>query len=296
MTSEVIVSHPQTFSRVVSSVGVAVVASVALAGCAAHHTAAADDDTTALAQDGADTSAIENDTETLSSSFIASTGTLGLAAAGDLGGGALGAANLGDAARAMYFPAGCLSVTTDATSRATVYAFDHCTGPYGLLDVTGTVKVTVTPSPSTVGNRLELVFVGTGLTVNRATADWSAAANIASTALGSRTMTWKASLSGTTARGRAFTRTNQKTIAWTVGQDCVLVNGSSDGNVTGRNIHTDVINYSRCKGECPAAGSEIRITNATNGKTVDITCDGGNQATFTGPNGKQTEITLACGL
>lgn len=275
-----------------------VAAAPVLAGCAAHHSAAADDDTTALAQDGTDTSATENDTETLSSSFIASTGTLGLASSGDLGGGALAAANVGDAARATYVPAGCLTVTSDPTSRTATYHFDHCSGPYGLGEVTGTVTVTLTPvaSSATGASRLKLDFTGTGLKVNRATADWTAQADITSTPTGSRSMVWRAQLSGTTARGRAFTRTNQKTIAWTVGQECVLVNGFSDGNVIGRNIHTDVINYSRCKGECPAAGSELRITNATNGKVVDIKYDGANRATFTATNGSQTQIVLACGL
>jgi hypothetical protein len=268
-----------------------------LGGCAAHHSTVVDDDTTTLAQDGSDTSAAENDTETISQSFIASSGALALASTGALAGGELTTANLGDGARALYLPAGCLTVTSDPATRTASYVFDHCTGPYGLLDVTGTVKVTsAAPAASTSGARLVLDFVGTGLKVNRATADWTAHAEIASTAIGNRTMTWKAQLTGTTARGRAFTRTNVKTIAWTVGQECVLVNGSSDGDVTGRNIHTDVIHYSRCKGECPAAGSEIRITNVTSGKTVDLTYDGGNHATFTGPAGKQTDVVLACGL
>ncbi len=280
------------------AIALAAVALASVEGCAAHHSATpGDDDTTLLAQDGSDTSAAENDTETISSSFIAASGSLGLASGADLAGGQLSAANLGDGTRAEFYPAGCLTVTSDPTSRAATYAFDHCSGPYGLLDVTGVVKVTSSPSPATAGaTRLVLDFVGTGLKINRATADWSAHAEIASTALGARTMTWRATLAGTTARGRAFTRTNQKTVAWTVGQECVLVNGSSDGNVTGRQIHTDVIHYSRCRGECPAPGSEIRITNANTGKTVDITYDGGRQATFTGPTGGQTQIVLACGL
>lgn len=276
------------------------VAFALLGGCAAHHTSVADDDTTTLAQDGSDTSAAENDTETISQSFIASSGSLALASSGALAGGELTAANLGDGARALYLPAGCLTVTSDPATRTASYAFAHCTGPYGLLDVTGTIKVTTAAAPAAASGggsaRLILDFVGTGLKVNRATADWTAHAEISSTAIGTRTMVWKAQLTGTTARGRAFTRTNAKTLEWTVGQECVLVNGSSDGDVTGRNIHTDVIHYSRCRGECPAAGSEIRITNANSGKTVDLTYDGGNHATFTGPNGKQTDVVLACGL
>jgi hypothetical protein len=56
--------------------------------------------------------------------------------------------------------------------------------------------------------------------VNKATIDtWTAAADV--TADGAkRTMRWTAHLEGTTARGRHFTRDNDKMIAWTVGEAC----------------------------------------------------------------------------
>ena len=145
-------------------------------------------------------------------------------------------------------------------------------------------------------NKLVLDFVGTQLKINRALADWSAHAEITAGRAGAREMVWTGQFSGTTARGRAFARTNKKTVAWTIGQSCVMVNGTSDGDVTGRKIHTDVISYSRCKGECPAEGSEIKITDVTKAKAVDIKYNGGRSATFTAPNGKQTQVLLACGL
>ena len=85
-------------------------------------------------------------------------------------------------------------------------------------------------------------------------------------------------------------------LSWIFGQQCVKVNGTSDGDVTGRQIHTDVIGYSRCKGECPGEGSEIKITDVAKMKSIDIKFNGGRQATFTGPNGKITQVLLACGL
>jgi hypothetical protein len=262
-------------------------------GCAAHHHAT-DDDVTLLAQDGSDTSASENDAETISSSFIAAGGRIGLASGSDLAGGQLTTANLGDAMRAQYLPAGCLNVVADPAGRGASYEFDHCNGPYGLLEITGTIQVTLTP-PATAAGPIVLDYVGTDLRVNRATVDYAAHSEIKSTDT-SRMMTWRGQLTGTTARGRTFRRTNQKVVSWTVGQECVLVNGFSDGDVNGRAVHTDVIGYSRCKGQCPAAGSEIRITSAESGKTVDVRYDGGSSATFTAPNGTQTKIVLACGL
>jgi hypothetical protein len=159
--------------------------------------------------------------------------------------------------------------------------------------VSGTVKVTYTnPGPA----QLVLDFVGTDLRVNRATVDWSAHADILAGRLGRRDMTWTAHLTGTTARGRPLTRSNKKSISWTVGGECVTVNGASDGQVGNRGLHTDIVNYSRCRGECPAAGSEIRIINTDNGRAIDIKYDGGRSVTYTAPNGAQTVLTLACGL
>lgn len=273
------------------AVWIAVALAVPLAGCAAHHSTPTADDDQNLAEDGTDTSAVENDTETLSSSFIAAGGTLGLASAGELTGGTLAAANFGDAVRSIYVPAGCLTVTNDATAHTATYAFDKCSGPYGLLNVTGKVVVNYVSSATS----LVLDFTGTDLQVNRATVNWAAHAEIVAGRLGQRTMTWRAQLTGTTARGRAFTRNNSMTIAWTVGGECVLVNGASDGDVSGRNLHTDVISYSRCKGQCPADGSEIRVTNTNNGRSIDLKYNGGTSATFTAPDGTQSPVTLTCG-
>src|SRR5262249_9125273 len=160
-----------------------------------------------------------------------------------------------------YVPAGCLTVTNDTASQTVTYAFNGCSGPYGLLNVTGTIKVTYA-SPS--ATQLVLTFSAAGLKVNRATVDWTAKADIVANAARRRDMPGGASLNGVTARGRTFSRKNEKSLRWTVGGQCIEVNGSSDGTVGDRGVHTDVINYSRCRGECPAAGSEIRVTNTTN--------------------------------
>ena len=78
-------------------------------------------------------------------------------------------------------------------------------------------------------------------------------------------MVWNAQLSGTTARGRTFTRTNDKTIDWTVGQPCVTVAGESDGTILGVELKTTIVSFSRCAAECPQSGSEIKVENVKNG-------------------------------
>jgi hypothetical protein len=272
-----------------------IVLSLALTACASHSAAPADD--TTLAEDGSDSNAAENDAQTLSISLVTAGGaTLSLASAGDLAGDALKLDAFGDAVKAAYVPAGCLTATnapSSVGSGTATYVFDGCFGPFGLRNVTGTVTVDYT-MPST--GELVLDFSAANLHVNRATVDIHAKAEIAAKLLGAREMTWSAQLTGTTARGREFQRTNAATVTWTIGHECLGVGGHSDGNVGGRNVHTDVLNFSRCKGECPAAGGEIKITNTDSGRSIDVRYDGGNRATFTGPNGAQAQITLACGL
>jgi hypothetical protein len=250
---------------------------------------------TADAEDGSDTNAAESDTESIGQSFVgsASGGGLTLASAGELTMGDLSAANVGDAAKAFYQPAGCLAVTSDSAAKTVTYQFSDCTGPFGMVHITGTVNAGWS-APSTT--ELDLSFTATSLEVNRATIDWSATAKIAASG-SARTMQWDGQFSGTTARGRSFSRQNHKTIAWTTGTSpvCAQANGYSEGDVTGRKLRTDVTNWKRCKGACPESG-DIKITNEATNKSIDIKFDGGDQITFTGPNGGQLTVTLACGL
>jgi hypothetical protein len=105
-------------------------------------------------------------------------------------------------------------------------------------------------------------------------------------------MSWQATLSGTTARGRAFSRAAEKTVTWTVGERCFGHSGSSEGHVRGRELKTELTNFRRCQGECPEAGGRIVITRAT-GARVEIEFDGSSVAKISGPRG-DASLSLAC--
>lgn len=256
-----------------------------------------DDETTGLAEDGTDSTAAENDSEALTSTLIGGGGPggagIGLASSGELSGGGVGTSDIGDGAKALYMPRGCLTVTPGAgatqTEGTVKYEFNGCYGPAGLANIRGVVDVTYKATL----NHLTLDLVGTDLQVNRASVDWTAHAEI-DAAGADRTMTWKGSITGTTARGREFSRTNEKVIDWTIGEPCIGLDGVSQGNVSGRNVKTEVNDFRRCRGGCPEAGGSIVVTNLDKNVSLEIKYDGTNQATLIHPKG-ETKINLLCG-
>lgn len=291
-----------TMSRMAVSLSVRLSA-VALAGLLALATSAsgckketdpkatdAPDDPALLAEDGTDSASAETDTEVITSSLVSATaagGSLSLAST-DLTGGNLAAAGVGDGARAIYFPRGCLAVTSDEATKTVTYAFTGCTGPNGIFKLTGTIVATYQMAT----DKLVLNLVGHHLLVNRSTVDWSARAEI--TANGpAREMRWHGALAGTTPRGKAFTRTNDKVVSWRFGERCFAVAGVSEGNVRGRYLRTEIADFRRCQGSCPEAGGRITITNAEAKVKVEILFDGTSRATFTTPK-VSTSFDLAC--
>jgi len=248
------------------------------------------DDPEALAEDGSDSTAAETDTEVVTSSLISPTptsGSLTLASSGELSGGELSTATVGDGAKALYFPKGCLAVTSNDAAKSVTYDFTGCAGPNGIFNITGRVVATYVTAPG----MLTLDLVGNDLRVNRSVVDWTAHAEISAAGL-ARQMDWKGTLSGTTARGKTFSRTNTKTVTWRFGERCYGVSGVSEGNVRDRYLRTEISDFRRCQGACPEAGGKITISNASKVK-VEITFDGTSTATYTWAKGSTT-FDLAC--
>jgi hypothetical protein len=237
-----------------------------------------------------DVSETESNVEVLGSSFVGSDGQ-SLATASFAGKGNVEIlANGGGTLASSFLPAGCLTVSTDTTAMQSTYTFAGCTGPLGLVHLQGTITVTWQVAPS----MLTLDLSAQNFAINGATiTSWQATAVVTATGA-ARAMTWNAQLAGTTASGRAFSRTNQKNLSWTVGQACLAVSGQSSGTITGAHLQTTITNYQRCQGACPQAGSEINVTNQDNGSSIDIVYEGGREADLT-INGKSEMISLLCG-
>jgi hypothetical protein len=248
------------------------------------------DDPATLAEDGTDSATAETDAEVVTSSLVSATaagGSISLAST-DLTGGDLAAQGVGDGAKALYGPRGCLTVTSDEAAKTVTYDFLNCFGQNGIRNITGKIVATYEVSP----NKLVLNLVGDNLLVNKASVDWSARAEITAAGV-MRTMNWHGQLSGTTARGKDFSRTNDKIVSWQFGERCFAVSGVSEGNVRGRFLRTEIADFRRCQGACPEAGGRITITNAEAKVKVEILFDGTNRATYTTPKGSTT-FDLLC--
>jgi hypothetical protein len=243
-----------------------------------------------LAEDGTDSATAETDAEVVTSSLIAASAAGGPVslASNDMTGGNLGTRGIGDGAKAIYVPRGCLVVTSDPTAKTVTYAFKNCAGPYGIFRISGTIVATYEASP----NKLVLDIVGNDLLVNRASVDWAAHAEIKDDGA-TRKMRWRGQVSGTTPRGKEFKRTNEKIISWRLGERCFAVAGVSEGEVRGRYLRTEIADFRRCQGFCPEAGGRITITNAEAKEKVEIVFDGTSRATYTTPKGSIT-FDLAC--
>lgn len=258
-------------------------------------TDATTDDDESFAEDATDTNAAETDAQLLTSSLVSSaaTGSVALASLDLDGATGVGTRELParDGPRAAYLPNGCLTATSEVAAKRVTYTFTRCLiGPAGLRNVSGTVVATY---DDTQPNRLALDLRATGLSINDATVDWRATAEILADGP-KRTMTWKASLDGTSARQRPFTRTNDQTLSWQLGERCFALEGVSEGEVRKRQVRVQVVSYRRCGQQCPDAGGRVIVTRVDKNKQIEILYDGSASATFIGPKGKAVAVPLLC--
>jgi hypothetical protein len=184
------------------------------------------------------------------------------------------------AAGTYFAPPGC--VQASASGNVATYVLNGCTGPLGLVDVTGTVTATFTDGDGP----LQVQIAGTGVTVGGV--DYSVASTAVVTADGS---TRNVSLTSTTAPS-GVTRNAQYDFSWTQGTPCITLDGSGTTMVDSTTTTTTISDYARCSGQCPSAG--VVSTTGPNG-TATLTFDGTSTPTVTDTTGAQSEITLACG-
>ena len=185
-------------------------------------------------------------------------------------------------------PPGCLTKTVNGATVASVMV--DCTGPYGLVHVTGTL--TAVYSRGTAG-AVQVVITGTGIKANSAVIDINATVNATQTN-GIKRAEVVANSTGTGPRGGSLSREGTYTVTYDPTAECVTLDGSWTTKVSTRTATTVVAGYKRCKGTCPAAGGTIVHTQGRV-MTVTMTYDGSAVASWATAGGRSGTVNLKCG-
>ncbi len=186
---------------------------------------------------------------------------------------------------------GCATVTQ--ALNVVTYVMVDCTGRYGLLKVSGTMKVTYTHQP---GGVIKVDAEGTGLTVNGGTLDLSVVSLYSRTAAGLETASITTKSKGTGKKSNSGERIGTYVLVRDSAAACVTLNGqwstSWNGSRTATST-TQVEHFQKCAAACPASGGVI-IHTGTHGKAVTVTLDGSSTAAWTNSVGKSGTVELSC--
>ncbi len=188
-----------------------------------------------------------------------------------------------------FKPQGC--ATAVQSGNTVTYTLTNCTGPYGLVKVSGTLVAVYTRA---AGGGVNVVITGSGLKANDATIDVNSTV-VATQANGVKKAEVAVNGSGTGPRGNTLTRKGAYTITFDTNTECVTVDGSwTTGSSRVASASTVVSGYERCKGSCPAAGGSIVHTGA-NKAVVTLSYDGSAVATWVSSTGRSGTVNLRCG-
>ena len=185
-----------------------------------------------------------------------------------------------------FTPASC--VTASATGAVATYKLDNCTGPYGLLHVTGTVTLRF----SIANGAVNVAGSSKGLSANGATLNITSSGVLATTA-SAKKLSVSTSGTGTGTRGNDLKRDGTYTVTWD--GSCITLDGAWATVAAGRTWTTTVSSYKRCTGMCPAAGGTLVYAGGISGLTMTITVAGDNTARWSTSTGKTGTVIIACG-
>ena len=181
-------------------------------------------------------------------------------------------------------------LTTTQAGNTVTYVMVDCTGPYGLVHVTGTLVVKYSAQ---AGGVIKLEASGSGIKVNKATVE------VKSTGLytkvnGVEKIVVDTQSSGTGPRGHSGVRVGHYT-ATRDSDDCRTLNGTWSTAWDGARAtsSTTATALQQCADKCPVAGGTVQHTGVL-GRTVTLTFDGSASADWSSTNGKSGTVTLQC--
>lgn len=184
-------------------------------------------------------------------------------------------------------PAGC-ATSTQAGATVT-YVLNDCSGPYGLVNVTGTIVAQYARAP---GGGVQVTLTSTGLKANRATLDLAATVR-AQAQGGVKRAQVEVDALGTGPRGTPLRRQGSYAVIFDATAQCFTLEGTWETTVAGASASTQVSGYQRCAGACPKAGGTVVHTSAR-GRVTTVRYDGSATASFETAQ-RSGAVPLLCG-
>ena len=181
-------------------------------------------------------------------------------------------------------PSGCATVTRHDAAVSIV--FNDCTGPRGLVHVTGTLDLAI--SVSTAG-AITVHGTSSDLKVNAAHLVIDATATYSVTGTG-HTLAVETSGSGTGPRGNTVEHEGSYTITWDPSTLCRSIEGHWQTDLGARERSNDV-DLERCGGGCPTGTITHHFLA---GASLTVTFDGTATAHWTASAGATGTTQLSC--
>ncbi len=188
-----------------------------------------------------------------------------------------------------FFPSGCATVAT--AGNVVSYTFDSCSGPLGLVDISGMQTVTFRPGPE-VGS-IEMAMASEGLTLGGRAVEHEAVAVLTITETGRR-LTYDGTFTGTTARGVAVSHASDLTIVTDEPSECFTLDGTTGGTVGPRGLDVTFERFQRCGPVTTCPSGTISSTARLKRITVSVAFDGSDSAVVTTPRGREIDVDLEC--
>ena len=194
------------------------------------------------------------------------------------------AANVGT----RWLPAGCATAT--ASGADVKVTLNDCTGPRGLLHVTGEIDLVAAVSTAGV---ISVQGTATDLQVNQAVMSFTTNATYGVSGT-SHTLAVQTQGEGTGPLGNSIDHNGNYTITWDTGSQCGSIAGmwsTEFSNSTTSATRGNDVNVMRCAGGCPTG---TIIHHFLNNATLTVTFDGTNVAQWQTSTGKSGTVNLQC--
>lgn len=187
-----------------------------------------------------------------------------------------------------WSPSTCASVTTNGADVDIKY--DDCTGPRGLLHVTGELDLVVSINAS---GAIAVTGTATGLQVNSATLDINLTATYSVSGTND-VLTVDTMGSGVGPLGNDIDHNGNYTVTWDTTSQCGSIDGTWStefSSSTASRTRGNTVDVSRCAGGCP---SGTMVHDFLTSETLTVTFNGTSTASWMLSTGATGSFALAC--